>query len=545
VIRGAVAALLGLVLVARFGTAQAEPAISLGAPAVAGTIRLPENGMAGEAWVDLKLDSLTADDAKAGDPTVVDEPRGGDSVAVAFSVERVQASTATSRTLRLHAEAKGLPPRYSEIRGALVRFGGKDWRISYLLTNQPEAAFTWKIRPASLTIAVDRGDAIPLSIAVSTVSATGIRVVDATGALEQMRKVLMAPEGFRLCQNPSDACDPPTLAAGTSGTFWLRPVRPLVPGHYTGPIAIGADQKPDGDTVSLDVSVSSTGDRVVGVLVLAAGVAISTFWLTVARNRYNRDQAMLPMARLRDRLLAISAVLKDRPVWVSRQSIQRTTDKIDELIAALQPSKLEAAGYLPSRAPIVGTQLPDATRVATYVASVDAWTTVLDRVVRQGMAQAWHHLEVAGDPAKQQLVDDCVASMDGFIGHAAAGAAPDPAATGKMIDDALNKLTTDLTGGRPGQRVVSFRSATEPTGTEQLLIQMHTIAWGIWSAAALISVVAGSYILVFSNLGFGAWTDYIACLFWGFGLPTAASGMAQMTNASVGGAVGVTSSRSG
>jgi hypothetical protein len=49
--------------------------------------------------------------------------------------------------------------------------------------------------------------------------------------------------------------------------------------------------------------------------------------------------------------------------------------------------------------------------------------------------------------------------------------------------------------------------------------------------------------VVLSNLGFGLWTDYLMCFFWGFGLPTGATQLAQLTPGTIATSLGISLAR--
>lgn len=55
----------------------------------------------------------------------------------------------------------------------------------------------------------------------------------------------------------------------------------------------------------------------------------------------------------------------------------------------------------------------------------------------------------------------------------------------------------------------------------------------------LIAFLAGMYVLVLSNLGFGTFADVIKCFFWGLGFSVAGGQLEQLTQSTVTGSFGI------
>jgi hypothetical protein len=66
---------------------------------------------------------------------------------------------------------------------------------------------------------------------------------------------------------------------------------------------------------------------------------------------------------------------------------------------------------------------------------------------------------------------------------------------------------------------------------------LNVVTWLVFGGLA---TVAGVYVLIISNLGFGLLADFVVCLFWGFGLPVGSQQLMQLTPGSVVTALGVT-----
>jgi hypothetical protein len=535
-----------LAFVGGTSSALADPTISLVSAAPSGTIRISDNQRDGTAWIILKLDNLAGSELTAADPSVKDAPADSSGASVTFTAEPSTApASGSSRSWRLKIEVKGLPPNYAKTRSASVRFADKETLVSYLLTNRPEGQFSWTLRPIAAAISITPSDSIPISISVTTVGATGIHPL-AASPIEQTRKAIFSPKGFSLCEPPAvgaadlTVCGYLKVDANSSRLFWLRPNTSPYPGHYMGTVILASDQKPDGESVTLDIYVSSLGYQIVGVAVLAVGVLVSLFFLSVQRNRYNQAQALIPATLYSDRLASLKTTLGNAPAGVDKTKFARSQFEIDNLLRDLAPPVLEANQYIPHTWALSGGPSADAAGYKAYLARIDAWVAVLECVATRGMSVAWQQVTSAMTQAALDLLNDAIDAMDQLI--PGTPDAPAIASVNVSVDRILGDLRTKLTAANHTARMgaPSLALPALPTSTERLTLQMRSIGWEIWIVTAVLSILAGVYAVIYMNPGFGWLTDYIFCIFWGFGLPTVGQNVAQMTNASVTNAVAVT-----
>jgi hypothetical protein len=279
-----------------------------------------------------------------------------------------------------------------------------------------------------------------------------------------------------------------------------------------------------------------------GIVAIGAGVFLAWVVSTYGRSRLNRDQLLLPAAYLRQRIDTYRLPLLHAPPSVERTSMTNTLDAMDRLLSALSESVLDGKGFLnpalpspfPSNAPKLGDY-------KAYLQEQDDWAAVLDTVVRDGFTTAWAQLPANANPAAVKAVNDCIKDIDSLLPKGAAKA-PALVDVGARINSALQKLDADLKtanqaarfGAPPiGEVVIGDRSY------EQINVEIQFISAVVWLVAGLMSMAAGSYVLVFMNLGFGVPTDFLVCLFWGFGLPVAGNQLMQMSSASIGTTLGI------
>jgi hypothetical protein len=76
-------------------------------------------------------------------------------------------------------------------------------------------------------------------------------------------------------------------------------------------------------------------------------------------------------------------------------------------------------------------------------------------------------------------------------------------------------------------------SARSELSYERIAASLITTKAVAWLIIALLSILAGYYVLVWSELGFGLTGDYVKCLLWGFGLPTVGQQLLTMTPTSL------------
>jgi hypothetical protein len=447
------------------------------------------------------------------------------------SRELQQARGAASRTWLLTIAVRGLPANTTQQRYFAFSVAGSDITLAYSLTNTAPGRFSWTIKsPANMTISP--GEAIPIPVSTGPVPATGVTVLQ-TALTDKVNKRPISSKGLHLCRtaqacNGSDISLPPN----TPVQLWLHGADRA--GAFEGNVTIAAVEKPEGDTITLNVYSTSFCYQIGGVLAILVGIVLAWAVTIGVRNRINRDQLLLPAASLRATLLALEEALKSNKTG---EPTTGTTGKLADTQAALSDAKLEEAG-LPGRwsPPWNAPTAASVEAYRKYVQGQADWTAALQTIVLDGLEKAWAKWSAGLPDAEAQAVKDGVKKLDDL---AAGAAAPTIDALRKQVQAILTELNGKLVTGAAGAPALG--PAATAASPEQLRVEINRLGLVAWGFIALATALAGAYVLVFSTnaLGFGNPVDYLVCLLWGFGLPIGSTLM-QSTTASVSATFGVT-----
>jgi hypothetical protein len=388
------------------------------------------------------------------------------------------------------------------------------------------------------------GDHIGFTVSIGSQDVSGFRAA-AVRIIEQSRHFDLFPEGTSLCkiEQPApvpksatalDSCIQITaaLTKESSVSLLLRPLGDRIPtaGHFSGAVTFVSNGFPTGQTINVELYITTWWHRTLGILVILIGAIFGWSISTWARNRYNRGQLLLPAVFARERLQALTRVLAETPQSIPPTSLVNTTGKIDSLTKSLSEDALEAAHYIPPAMPSPGPGTP--LRMDDYshfLSNVNSWIVVLETVIGR-MPRAWQFIGQNGITPVQ--VATALATMDQL-------AAGDVAPAAAVVETALKAALEPLTAAAP-KVLPAAGAAPAPLQTfQQLRVQLAHTSWLIWAGTIVVTTLAGTYVIVLSNLGFGVSTDYIACAFFGLGLPTGAA-MLQQTAQSVSASLGVT-----
>ena len=519
---------LGLA-VALIGGAEAwaAPAASL----VDSVARIDYGRSDGSATMVLKVDGLDA--AAMANPDVLRNvqdlqlPKPPPAEVEVASRELQQARGAASRTWLLTITVRGLPANTTQQRYLAFSLAGSAVTLAYSLTNTAAGRFAWTVRgPANMTIAP--GEAIPIAVSVGPVPATGVTVLQ-TALTEKVSKRPISSEGLHLCRT-AQACDGSDLSLPPNAPvqLWLHGADQA--GAFEGSVTIAAIEKPEGDTIALNVYLTSLWYKLGGVASILIGVVAAWLVTVGVRHRINRDQLLLPVAGLRATLRAIEDVLKSNKTGLGTD---RTVKKLGETKTALSDASLEAAG-LPGRTPSPWSGSPTAVSVEAYKKYVQGqtdWTAALQAIVLDGFEKAWAKWSAGLPNAQAQAVADAVENLDKLAIGAAAPAID-------ALQSSIQAILRTMAGTTSAPALRSAASAASP---EELHIEINRLGLVAWGFIALATALAGAYILVFSSnaVGFGNPVDFLVCLLWGFGLP-AGSTLMQATSATISTTFGVT-----
>src|SRR6185369_12881361 len=129
--------------------------------------------------------------------------------------------------------------------------------------------------------------------------------------IEQSTKQAITLDSLRLCNSGSkcDGTQPITLQANMPTPLQLCTTRTFH-GNYRGAIVLASREKPDGDIILQNAQFSSFSAKFWGFVLILVGVAVAFVAKVWARGRLERDQALVPVARMRTQLNALDKALR-------------------------------------------------------------------------------------------------------------------------------------------------------------------------------------------------------------------------------------------
>ena len=167
-----------------------------------------------------------------------------------------------------------------------------------------------------------------------------------------------------------------------------------------------------------------------------------------------------------------------------------------------------------------------------YVQRASDWASDLSIIVG-GLESA----EGMYAPPNAGAVTSAIGEIDGCVVGAIA---PNAEALQASVSAILQRLHQALTSANAAFRLPP--PATQPIPrAQQLQVSVAELSFGAWLLVALATTLAGSYILIFSanGAGFGTPADYLLCLLWGLGLPSA-SALLNMSTSGISAAFNIT-----
>ena len=394
----------------------------------------------------------------------------------------------------------------------------------------PAGSFSWSVT----TPQEQRWDgvrSIPISISVGPRPATGVRVI----APQLYDTDLHAVDG-RLVLCPTDApCagEALTLPANEVQQLWIARLQgdALAAGEYSGKITVVAAEKPEGQGFDAKLHVSSPRLVWVGILLILAGVVLSSFVVQWLRCSADRLALARPAAQLKDQLAAL-----ERDVAATEARSKRT---FPHLRAALATEAVELKGadrFLQNRWTF-WPQPPD--NPAEYQAFLTLHSSRIGSLViilHQGLEQALAEALPSRPAAELEIVDEAIGRVDALAGSDL-GSRDE---IGGSVRSALKEMADKLAPLLAARNVASDAApATVNYGSERLTFQLALVNAGGWFIFAVLSSLLGVYVLIAQDPDFGQPKDLLLCFLWGFGLPTAGQGLASMTAPTVAQSLGV------
>jgi hypothetical protein len=395
--------------------------------------------------------------------------------------------------------------------------------FSYTLSNRPSTPVEYDLETREQWFVTPHRLATALLVTSRDQPVSGLRIALAKLS-EQTLNFPIETQALELCARADGDCAAiEVIPAHSSRTLFLRMnPRWRRNGVFKGTILFVADARPEGKTVTLEISSSNAVLRVVGGVLIVVSVLLA--WVVNVRGR-------LLVARLSALKLTTAAHDRFGALLHSVHSFENlTAQPLDQLSAeikdrakALSTSQLDAKSVLPSAYEFYKTF--DDTALKTLLAEAEKSLKALSIIVQDGIEVLRAHW--TRDSAGGNHDDILKAALLLNV------RVHDEAVATKLVADALEILVntrSGFTGQTQGRQTVSAAAITAH------IESTNRLAWYVY---LLLVSVAGIAMLIIKAPGFGTSLDFVFCFFWGFGLPTALDKLQQLTPSSVGSALAI------
>lgn len=375
--------------------------------------------------------------------------------------------------------------------------------------------FTWTVRGVS-SIAIEPGEAIPLTVIVGPVNATDVRLAQST-LVDKATLRLPSDGALTLCPASSPPCKV-NLSVGFSGALPLYGATRV--GQFDGTVTLASSEKPEGDMVQLSVGVSTLIHKLWGVAAIALGVVLAWFWTVYMRNAISRDLLLSLVVAARATLRDIQEQLKKGKPPAT--AVEALCERVE---TDLQDLALMNNG-LPQAFPLFNATT--AASLADYKAYTQKrfdWIAAIGLVLREGLQEVWRMTPVAGSPLTPT---DAVKKLGELL------SVPTPPPL-DQVHTAVTAIVVQLKPVAVGAAgLVGTIAAGLPRTSIELQAHVTKLSAAGWFFMLTVTALVGSYILIFGpgNAGFGTVLDYLKCVLWGLGLP-ASTQLMQATTGSI------------
>jgi hypothetical protein len=432
-----------------------------------------------------------------------------------------------------------LMPQMAELtRYVSFKLGKTDWTLAYQLTSAPQPAASWALKPLPVPVrAISPTGVVALNISVvGTLPVTGLKLAPIE-FIEQGNKRALAASQLTLCDTPAPCEERADISRhAPGGQIWLAPRLPkeggnaptMWPGKYEGIVTVASDDKPAGENANLTIYVTAWGWQAAGFALIVAGIIAAWYCTTFLRQRLAREQMLVPAVALRAALDGLA-----RSIAHLQVPVPTVMHKLGELDLSLTDAELEQHGLpasVPQSSPNSGGA-GDLDAFKHYLEIPGAWVGALQEIVRDGLQRLVQrrdaHVAANGElqavPAK--AFADSVAALDHLAGQPsvpdAAKLASDISTQIASFEATLGPIPMSAPGGATGGQLRS---------PEQLRMRIALGGMLAWGFIGTVTALAGLYVLILSNPGFGTPLDLLGCLLWGLGLPASTLLASATTN---------------
>lgn len=401
--------------------------------------------------------------------------------------------------------------------------------LVYTIDNSYPDDFSWSVTVPKAR-RWDGEGLIPISISVGPRPATEVRLM----VPELYWDLHTTKTSWVLCETETRCAGAPlTLAANKVHDLWIarRPGEALAAGKYGGTIKVVAAEKPEGDGFEAEFHVSRPELVWLGVALIVAGVILAGFVVQWLRRTADRLALARPVAQLKDQLAELELAVAETgsgpsfrhlgPAIVNEKNALDGADRFLPAQWAFWPQPDNQAAYQ---------------AFLTLHSNRIGSLAIIFQGLKQAMAEAWPNRA----PDELKIVDAAIAKIDAL----AASDLSNRDAISTSVRDLLKAMANDLAAASGKQldeagavpRSVNYSS-------ERLSFQLALVNAGGFFIFAILSSLLGVYVLIANDPNFGEPKDLLLCFLWGFGLPTAGQGLANVTAPAVAQSLGVTLTR--
>lgn len=499
-------------------------------------IRLGANATRDVTVVKIKVEGVAKTEIKGENhPQLVDATEPALPGNVTFSFLKSDDAGAATELWYFSASIEALPFGQTQKRQAELRFGTLKQKLDYTLSNQPTASSNWTLLsppdPWVITGWRPGPHCAALSVITGDSPATELRLKQSS-LIEQSTKRPLGLDVLKLCSDSAAAqcgafdlpahSDTPPLYLCVAGRFHGH-------GNYRGAINLGSQEKPETQSLTLDIDSSSSEAKLVGFLLIVVGVIGAWVTKVYASNRLTRDQELLPLSLLRRRVDGLNSEIAGlaAPYQAAIPAIERG---VAQLLKDLTTEKVDSLHYVHPATPNPFTTLAvDSAGYKSFLSDSDTKVNLLTVLLDEGAVPA---VEMESRAATQANIIKALTKIDGILGQSPIPSEVQARATiTQQILPELAKsivLASGLTSINP--------TVAAPISFDRLLVEISGISSLVWIVTGLLTALVGVAVLILANPGFGVPLDFLYCVFWGFGIPTVAQ---QLSAGSVTTALGV------
>jgi hypothetical protein len=407
--------------------------------------------------------------------------------------------------------------------------------LTYSITNTPVIPDT-DVYPSGTTIFTESSRDMTFTVNLKGSPLRGLTVCraalsDANTTNElPTRWLSLYLEGADLEANPRVNSPFLTLVAPTSRVHLYVSPEFKDDGVFAGSVDLCATNKPTVGKLTLTVYSSSPCMRLLGAVLILAGIALFLVVTVFLKQRSLRLGAQLPATRLRESLQNLQTATEDvvsatgvpLPVLLGDGN---TDHSLESLIDLLSDAKLEQ--YLPARLLSNPFLQPNAgTDYQQYLSGIATQQQNDSIIVGDGLRRVramWSTLDPQS--ASQALQD-----LDALAEHASTSTTMQT-----DVDTIVHGITRkDKTlVGHLLASDLELRQGEEHTHTtHEILFELEYVSFLGWLLWALLTFVLGYAALILNHHGFGTTQDLFKCFLWGIGIQAAGQGLQALNPAS-------------